>query len=502
MIPLKVIMVGFKWELLIVLAIMSALLIVSWKKLHELKLPYSWNWSLLYAFVIAFFCKMLHYVSHHYLHMEPIHIEVLLPAFVFGTVIDTPCARCELELQKRISANKILRRAQTSLTSLGPMVICVDDDEQSGAGDCGLRSAASKSPPPSRPDSPIPKDVLVTPVGEKHLAAKLTMSPSTGLKAAADAEPIGVANNTGVPEEVNTIPGLITPEEIPVKQLSPVTDRKRPSGPSKSRQDEASPNGEENRESSKNSKLSTESPRTLGVKPFGTGLAWDDPYGRLPTPEARMASKQSQASRMSTKSNASKRSLTRYGAPREEAHFRIRSEFEPESEPTPDEASEFHGESEWEEKAQTTISMVFMVLVGLSMPALVGKNAENQNGDLSADLIVGHVIAVSILMIFGKMFPVFCYRDEIGVAGRLALCLGMCPRGEVGASIIVISLELGVSGPAIIVAMCALAGNLVMSGGFIALVKLLLRDSDPAVTEETVIQTIVEEPEPLEREVS
>merc|ERR1740138_259898 len=102
-------------------------------------------------------------------------------------------------------------------------------------------------------------------------------------------------------------------------------------------------------------------------------------------------------------------------------------------------------------------------------------------------------------MILGKMFPLFCYGDQVGLKQRLALCLGMCPRGEVGASIIVISLELGVSGPAIIVAMCALAGNLVMSGGFIALVKLLLRDSDPAVTEETVIQTIVEEPEPLER---
>jgi len=60
-------------------------------------------------------------------------------------------------------------------------------------------------------------------------------------------------------------------------------------------------------------------------------------------------------------------------------------------------------------------------------------------------------------MILGKMYPVFCYRDEIGWKDRLALCLGMCPRGEVGASIIVIALELKVGGPALIISMFALA---------------------------------------------
>merc|ERR1719160_800649 len=74
------------------------------------------------------------------------------------------------------------------------------------------------------------------------------------------------------------------------------------------------------------------------------------------------------------------------------------------------------------------------------------------------------------------MFPVCSYRDESDWKGRLALCLGMCPRGEVGASIIVISLELGVKGPAIIIAMCALGGNLIMSGAFINMVKFLLRN--------------------------
>merc|ERR1712032_317732 len=86
-----------------------------------------------------------------------------------------------------------------------------------------------------------------------------------------------------------------------------------------------------------------------------------------------------------------------------------------------------------------------------------------------------HVLMVTVLMIAGKMFPVCCYQDEAVLQERFALCMGMCPRGEVGAGIIVISLELGISGPAVTIAMLALAVNLMLSGGFIALVKWLLQ---------------------------
>merc|ERR1719188_1186459 len=90
-------------------------------------------------------------------------------------------------------------------------------------------------------------------------------------------------------------------------------------------------------------------------------------------------------------------------------------------------------------------------------------------------MIVVHVLMVSLLMVIGKMFPAVCYRDEVSWRERVALCMGTCPRGEVGASIIVISLELGVEGPAVIISMCALVINLVLSGGFIGAVKLLIK---------------------------
>ena len=60
-------------------------------------------------------------------------------------------------------------------------------------------------------------------------------------------------------------------------------------------------------------------------------------------------------------------------------------------------------------------------------------------------------------MVLGKMFPVFCYRTEATLRTRVALSLGMCPRGEVGAGVIVISLSFGIEGQAIAVAVMALA---------------------------------------------
>jgi Kef-type K+ transport system membrane component KefB len=159
-------------------------------------------------------------------------------------------------------------------------------------------------------------------------------------------------------------------------------------------------------------------------------------------------------------------------------------------EETIDVVPEEHEENMWEPIVQTSVSMTFMFLVGLSIPAMFGINAEDNSGGLGLGTILCHVIAVSGLMTLGKMFCLICYRDEVNWRQRLALSLGMCPRGEVGASIIVIALELGMEGPTIIVALCALGGNLVMSGAFIALVKYLVNyDEDSGAEDEYVIQT-------------
>ena len=150
------------------------------------------------------------------------------------------------------------------------------------------------------------------------------------------------------------------------------------------------------------------------------------------------------------------------------------------------------------------LSCLFMLLVGLSMPSLfqsgdgasaahrmlasggdgsggAGTNVTQASGSaaptdsMEAGQLVLHVIAVSLLMIVGKMFPLCVYRDEANLKTRLALSLGMCPRGEVGAGVIVISLTFGIGGDAITIAVICLAINLVMSSFFIMAVKTLAR---------------------------
>merc|ERR1719235_282800 len=136
-----------------------------------------------------------------------------------------------------------------------------------------------------------------------------------------------------------------------------------------------------------------------------------------------------------------------------------------------------HHEGPMEKRIATAVSAVFMFCVGLSTPPL---SLDGPDSVLSADM-AGHIAAVTALMIVGKMFPLFCYRDEADWQTRLALCLGMCPRGEVGAGIIVISIEAGISGPAVELAVVCLVINLVLSGAFVTWTKQLARSSESRV---------------------
>merc|ERR1719327_1477179 len=92
-----------------------------------------------------------------------------------------------------------------------------------------------------------------------------------------------------------------------------------------------------------------------------------------------------------------------------------------------------------------------------------------------------HILVVTVLMILGKMFPCVCYRDEADWQTRFALSLGMCPRGEVGAGIIVIAIEAGIKGPAIELAVVCLVINLVLSGAFVTWTRQLTRGSQERV---------------------
>jgi Kef-type K+ transport system membrane component KefB len=155
------------------------------------------------------------------------------------------------------------------------------------------------------------------------------------------------------------------------------------------------------------------------------------------------------------------------------------------SDPHRDDAREGHQEgpeSQSEQRASTIISAIFMVLVGLNLPALFGGAAE-RGPQLGWSEILGHVLMVTVLINLGKMFPAFCYRREAHWRERLAVAIGMWPRGEVGAGVLAVSLSYGIGGAMVTVAVLSLALNLLLTGVFIYLVKRLLAGVPVAAAE-------------------
>lgn len=166
-----------------------------------------------------------------------------------------------------------------------------------------------------------------------------------------------------------------------------------------------------------------------------------------------------------------------------------------------------------ERRVATVVAAVFMILVGLSMPRISGadlaqggetavvveaaRHAAGATAAEAAAIGIGqakgigritaaqpplgwrelavHVLILTLLANLGKMFPAFCYRRQAHWRERLAVAIGMWPRGEVGAGVLVISLSYGIGGPIVTVAMLSLALNLVLTGAFIYAVKRLTR---------------------------
>lgn len=129
------------------------------------------------------------------------------------------------------------------------------------------------------------------------------------------------------------------------------------------------------------------------------------------------------------------------------------------------------------------VSIFFMFLVGLSIPAFIGKYAMTSDVQAGVSIlgsqpmmpmkmILFHVILVSFISNIGKMVPVLFYRDRY-IEERLALSIGMFTRGEVGAGIIFIALGYNIGGPALIISVLSLVLNLILTGFFVIWVKKL-----------------------------
>jgi Kef-type K+ transport system membrane component KefB len=143
-----------------------------------------------------------------------------------------------------------------------------------------------------------------------------------------------------------------------------------------------------------------------------------------------------------------------------------------------------------EQRVSTVVSAVFMMLVGLNMPPMLGgaghgraaEGASSSTAPVTAAqaepdglTLAVHVLLVTALANLGKMAPALSYRHEANWRERLALAISMWPRGEVGAGILVIGMSYGIGGPILTVAMLSLALNLVLTGVFVLIVKRLMQ---------------------------
>ena len=128
------------------------------------------------------------------------------------------------------------------------------------------------------------------------------------------------------------------------------------------------------------------------------------------------------------------------------------------------------------------ISYVFMFLVGISTPLFLGAEMDTEARTsvtasqpmMSWGMIAIHVLAITIISNIGKMFPILFYRER-HILERLALSIGMFTRGEVGAGVIIIAMGYSLGGSALIIAILSLVLNLILTGGFVVIVRYLAK---------------------------
>lgn len=125
-----------------------------------------------------------------------------------------------------------------------------------------------------------------------------------------------------------------------------------------------------------------------------------------------------------------------------------------------------------EERAGLIISCIFLFLVGFSMPLIFGAKASSE---MSFSILIFHTLMITIISNIGKMFACLCYKKEASFKERLAVSVAMFPRGEVGAGVLAMAVGYGIAGPFINVAFLSLATNLILTGFFIYIVKVLLK---------------------------
>ena len=123
----------------------------------------------------------------------------------------------------------------------------------------------------------------------------------------------------------------------------------------------------------------------------------------------------------------------------------------------------------------------FMLLAGMALPPI-------QLAGMGIAAVAAHVVLITIVSNIGKCLPMAAYKNEATLRERLALSIGMFPRGEVGIGVLLVSLEIFrqqnmLDSPAVqqsmTVGALSLALNLALTGVFIMMAIRMLKKSQP-----------------------
>ena len=99
MIPLQILMIGLRWQMFAIVAIVAVLLVVGWRWQATWNVRQDWKRILGLSVIVCALTQAVYLATKHWYGAEnSIHIEVLLPAFVVGMLmrhrhIDTPAER-------------------------------------------------------------------------------------------------------------------------------------------------------------------------------------------------------------------------------------------------------------------------------------------------------------------------------------------------------------------------------------------------------------------------
>ncbi|HHU41054.1 MAG TPA: sodium:proton antiporter, partial [Fermentimonas caenicola] len=87
MIPLQILMIGMRWQMLVVMAVAVLLIWLGWKKMNSLNIKQDWKSILLYSILLFVIIEGLYRITTHLYGFDGgIHIEILLPAFILGMI--------------------------------------------------------------------------------------------------------------------------------------------------------------------------------------------------------------------------------------------------------------------------------------------------------------------------------------------------------------------------------------------------------------------------------